>query len=199
MSAVEDRPTIGERYSSAMESSNLKLETEKRGDVDLMIAAGWVPDTLGAQLYRLAVEFDAVRTSIHTGKTLTPMSRYEILSRMRSLVPATLALGRHACVQATKRKFMQPDEVVLKVTGRVLDVWLDGLCSPCEGRGFTGGGRHEQSGPQILCRACKGTGHRRHNLGKTPAEVEFAGFLLADMQERMTGVETMMRRFLRSI
>lgn len=57
----DDRPTLGERYSSATESSNLKLG-ERRGDVDIIIAAGLVPDTLGSTLYRLQVEYDCVRS-----------------------------------------------------------------------------------------------------------------------------------------
>lgn len=64
MSTVEDRrPTIGERYSAATESSNLRVEGDRRGDVDLLLASGYIGkiDPLGAALYRLAVEFDSAR------------------------------------------------------------------------------------------------------------------------------------------
>lgn len=33
--------TINERFTSASNSSNLKVETRLRGDADMMIAAGW--------------------------------------------------------------------------------------------------------------------------------------------------------------
>jgi hypothetical protein len=197
MSTIEDRPSTGERYSSAMESSNLKTDADRRGDVDMMIAAGWVPDTLGAMLYRLAVEFDQVRGNLRMGKTLAAIDRYEIVGRLKSLGPVKTELGRLACLRATKESFMHPDAKVLQLVGRVLDVFLDPTCTPCGGRGFTGGGRHEESGPQIICRACKGTGQRRANLGRQQDEKDFAADLLADMQARMEGVERMMKRYLR--
>jgi hypothetical protein len=197
MSTIEDRPTTGERYSSAMESSNLKADADRRGDVDLMIAAGWVPDTLGAMLYRLAVEFDSVRGNLRMGKTLAAIDRFEIVGRLKSLCAVRDELGRLACVRATKVRFMHPDAEVLLLVGRVLDVFLDPICTPCSGRGFTGGGRHEESGPQIICRGCRGTGHRRDNLGRQQDEKDFAADLLADMQARMEGVERMMQRYLR--
>lgn len=60
MTANEDRPTIAERYSRALESHHLEVK-EGRGDVDLLVAAGWVHDGLGTKLYRLRSEWDAVR------------------------------------------------------------------------------------------------------------------------------------------
>lgn len=60
MSTHEDRPTIGERYSTATESSNLKL-SDRRGDVDLIIAAGLMPDGLAGTMYRLQCEYDRMR------------------------------------------------------------------------------------------------------------------------------------------
>ena len=199
MSTVEDRPTTGERYSSAMESSNLRATAEKRGDVDLMIAAGWVPDTLGASLYRLAVEFDLVRMDLRHGKAMNQTERLLVLSQMKSLRSTREELGAWACIEATKQRFMQPDADVRLIVGRVLDIHLDPTCHHCEGRGFTGGGRHEHSGPQVICRACRGTGNRRANLGRTAAEIEFGAHLLAGMAEKMAIVEKMMRLFLRSL
>lgn len=198
MSTIEDHPTTGERYSSAMESSNLKADADRRGDVDMAIAAGWVEDGFGASLYRLAVEFESVRGNLRLGKTLAAIDRFEILNRLKSLAKVREELGRIACLRATKERFMQPDAEVLVLVGRVLDVFLDPTCSPCSGRGFTGGGRHEESGPQIICRACKGTGQRRANLGRQQDEKDFAADMLADMQARMAGVERAMQRFLRN-
>lgn len=56
-----DSPTVGERYSSATESSNLRLRLDRRGDVDALIAAGWVREDLGTALHRLRSEFDGIK------------------------------------------------------------------------------------------------------------------------------------------
>lgn len=56
-----DRPDIEERYGRALESSHLRPNSEQTGDVDLLIAAGWVSDSLGTMLYRLRLEYDATR------------------------------------------------------------------------------------------------------------------------------------------
>ena len=56
----EDRPSVDERYARAIESSHLEV-LPTRCSVDYLIAAGWIRDGLGASLYRLRTEFDAVR------------------------------------------------------------------------------------------------------------------------------------------
>jgi hypothetical protein len=66
--------TLAEKYARAINSSHLEVCERRRGDVDLLIAAGWVPEHVGTMLYRLAVEFDEARgdTAIvrrnHTGQ-----------------------------------------------------------------------------------------------------------------------------------
>lgn len=67
MTTIEERPSIGERYTSASASSNLKL-TESRSDLDIIVAAGLVPDTFGLTLYRLMDEFDRVRGPIDASR-----------------------------------------------------------------------------------------------------------------------------------
>ena len=59
MTGTEDRPTMAEQYSRAMESSHLEV-TEERGDVDFLIAAGWTGESLGTDLYRTRMEFDGL-------------------------------------------------------------------------------------------------------------------------------------------
>ncbi len=189
---------VGERYSAAIESSNLRVKAEEKGDVDLLIAAGWAPDTLGAMLYRLATEFDTVRADVRRG-ALSPVERFLILGRLKSLPAARDEIGIWACIEATRQRFMQPDSAVRVLVGRVIDVHLDPTCHVCEGRGFNGGGRHEHTGPQIICRACRGSGLRRDSVGKTEEERRFARFLLAEMAMRMQSVESMMRKYLRQL
>jgi len=57
----EDRVTLGERYGSATASSNLRVGADRRSDADLVIAAGWLDDNLGALLFRLAAEYDRAK------------------------------------------------------------------------------------------------------------------------------------------
>lgn len=180
MTEIEERPTVGERYSSAVESSNLKVNPERRGDADYMIAAGMLGDRLGALLLRLRVEFDAVRMDLRLKKGTAPIDRLLILQKLKTLDEAKGALARFSVQQATKRRFMQPDDVVLKLAGRVLDVHLDPLCHHCDGRG-SNGGAHRGEMKQI-CRPCKGTGHRKDGVGRTAEERQFGGFLLAELE-----------------
>ena len=47
--------TLGteERYLSASQSSNLRVQADKQGDADVMIASGWSASRIGAALMRL--------------------------------------------------------------------------------------------------------------------------------------------------
>jgi len=59
--STEDAPlTIAERYATAFESSNLRMQA-RRTDLDVIIAAGCLDDSFGAALLRLRVEYDLVR------------------------------------------------------------------------------------------------------------------------------------------
>lgn len=61
MTAIEDRPTLPERYARALESTHLELVLDERCSVDMLIAAGWVKEGLGTLLHRLRIEYDATR------------------------------------------------------------------------------------------------------------------------------------------
>lgn len=52
--------TVEERYTTATHTSNMRVEADKRGDADLMIAAGWCSSTLGSALLRLHSEWDGL-------------------------------------------------------------------------------------------------------------------------------------------
>ncbi len=222
MSTTEDLPpTTGERYSSAVESSNLRLG-ERRGDADYIIAAGLVHNGMASALYRLQVEYDSVRaehqaaekamrdseayakrqehkSAQHAAEILKAAegaaltSHVLILSQLQSLREAKAMFGQYAVVAATKRCFMQPDRVVMALAGRVLDVFLNPRCRHCEGRGFTGGGRHEHTGPEIFCRPCRGSGQRRDLVGETQDERNFAGHLQMLVDALMFDVQKQIR------
>lgn len=192
MTLTDDKPSIAERYSRAIESSDLRVR-ETRGDVDMLIAAGW-SESLGTLLYRLLVEFDAVRASVRRGP-LNQTERLLILGQLKTLREAREALGQFAIQQATRRRFMQPDAVVLKLVGKVLDVLLDPLCHHCDGRGFTGGSHRGEK--RTLCQPCGGSGHRRYRIGRSEAEHQFTAGLLLDMEAKLAEVDRGMRQLMR--
>jgi hypothetical protein len=57
---TDERAGIKERYTRAMGASRL-IVSERPGDVDLLIAAGWVQEGLATSLYRLMAEYDTAR------------------------------------------------------------------------------------------------------------------------------------------
>ena len=64
---------------------------------------------------------------------------------------------------------------------------------------FNGGGRHEHSGPQVICRPCKGSGHRRDEIGRDDVERSFAGHLLMEMDAAMYEVQRAIGRNARAV
>jgi len=198
MSTIEDRPTTGERYANATESSNLRVIADRRGDADVLIAAGWCSDTLGASLARLKTEFDTVRAEIRSTTNATVTERALVLMQLKTLRGTREVLGALARGRATRTGFDRPVDEINKLAGRVLDVFLDPLCGKCDGRGFNGAGRHEQSGPQIKCGTCKATGRRKSRLGADEAETAFAHALLADIEEKASRFDQQLAKRLRS-
>lgn len=56
-----DVPCVAERYSTAIQSSNLRCETREDaplGSTGILIAAGWSPSRIGASLLRLHTKTD---------------------------------------------------------------------------------------------------------------------------------------------
>lgn len=187
----EQRPTIGERYSSATESSNLRV-SEKSGDADFLIAAGMLGDRLGRLLLRLNTEFDRVRADVSPDRALSPTDRLLVLMNLKTLRETKDALGNFAVVTATRRKFMVNDEAVNAIAGRVLDVHLSPLCHHCQGRGFHGGSHRGER--KEICRPCKGSSRRGEDIGKTSVERQFAAHLMAELSRVVASAEREMGR-----
>ena len=198
MIVSEERACVAERYSSAVRSSDLSVTADRTTDTDVLIAMGWLGNTLAASLYRLAVEFDAVRVQVRGKEVLMPIDRALILLKLSTLREAREQLGAFACAEATRMRFMQSDEEVKLLVGRVLDVFLDPTCHGCEGRGFNGGGLDEQAGRRIICRACKGSRERRASLGHNDEERAFATHMLQVMSQQRLTAEQAVGRMLRT-
>lgn len=212
------RATIAERYGRATESSHLEMVSERTGDVDLLIAAGWAKEGLGTALYRLRVEWDSVRAeqrqaednlrlmtrasakaSLEDRPGLRQAAEYAaltaralILIRIGSLHTTREALGRFADIWATRQRYMQPFAVVCKIAGLALDIWLDPACPHCTGRMFVG----ELGSPQVICKPCRGTGKRDYLLHESEAGHNFGRSLLVEMDRKTDHVDRTMRRYL---
>jgi hypothetical protein len=123
-------------------------------------------------------------------------ARALILSQLKTLDESKQALGAFAVVLATKVRYMKPDAVVLKLAGRVLDVFLDPLCHHCDGTGREG---NEYRGEKVTpCKPCGGTAHRRSQLGNDDAARGFAWRLLLEMNRLMGEASSSMAHKLHS-
>lgn len=195
MSTVYDeKPTTGERYAAAIEASNLKVSSLTSGPVDVIIAAGWCGDTMGASLFRLRAEYDAVRADILVAGNDSLTDHLLILMRLKTLAPVKQRLWSLAQKQAEVVGFDRPEAAARAIVGKCLDVFLDPNCRPCEGRGFTGGGGRGYEGPQVICKRCKGTGKRSGEIGRDEHERSFAGRLLVLMEQSTNAAETGMAK-----
>lgn len=187
MTLPEDRPSVGERYGRAMQSSHLQVTADKPGDVDVLIAAGWTADNLGCHLYRLRMQFDSF------GRQRAPQSDglvgVNCLTMMR---PAKLALDAFALAQAVRAGLQADERAVLLIAGSALSVWISPNCDHCGGRGFNGG----FGVPHERCNHCAGTGKRSPRLGRTDENHQFGRHLLALMDAKTEFVAKRMRDFL---
>lgn len=141
--------------------------------------ASWTP---GAKNVHdgLFADAAALRKTAH-GQALT--ERLLALMELKTLREAREALGAYANALATKQRFAEPPEVVNKLAGRVLDVFLDPHCHTCEGTGQIGSGYMNET--MRTCDTCGGSGHRRDSIGNGPRARWFAFILLGNLQQEM--------------
>ena len=191
----DERPAIGERYTTACVSADLRLR-EVRSDVDYLIAAGLSSSQFGATLFRLRSEFDAVKAQIKGHGANSLVDRELILSQLGTLHTAKQQLGAYSIKIATRRAFMEPDEKVLILAGRALDLFLDPTCDKCEGRGKNGG----YGSPETLCKHCGGTGKRQvKNSANHDAGRLFISHLIACMEMLTSNTESEVGKLLRIV
>jgi hypothetical protein len=142
---MSDITTLEEKYSSAIHSSNLRVEADKGGAADVLIAVGWSASRMGAALMRLHTEYEGAGLSRNPSRTDMSL----LLSKLKSMAD----VRREAEIQANTWRMDDAAHVAFSV---VL-YWLDQRCRACEGRGakVIPGTPALQSKP---CRVCCGSG-----------------------------------------
>lgn len=189
---MNDAVTIGERYRKATTSSNLRIESRRTGDADLLVAAGWA-DSLGIKLYRLAGEFDQIATDLHRIETQT--DAILVMGHLKTLNQARVSLVQFAMDAAPRWGVRLETNVLAIVVGKALSAWLDPNCPRCGGTGAIGG---YDGKPANVCRRCGGSGKTKHGLGESDAERYFAHRLLSAMDSKMGEADSVMKRYLRN-
>lgn len=181
---IQDRPTIEESYESATHATSLKVEADKRGSADVLIAAGWSDARLGMALMRLHSEYEgSARPQKPSAAAIELLSRKlvgPIVSREQARKTARehadkwyaneLSLFRlklKTLPEVTRQLYLRAERrgIPLAAAGPSLSWWLDKVCVPCGGLGKT-----TIPGTPTLsahdCPACRGTGHKHQPYGE---------------------------------
>jgi hypothetical protein len=171
--------SIAERYARATRSSDLKLVVEPK-DIDVLIAAGLVRETLATRLIRLRSQFDSISRTPYA-RTLRP-----------ALQGYPLAKEYFVAYAVSFAPDKIDDQQAAEIAIRVLDVFLDPNCPACGGRGFNGG----YGAPTLRCPTCRETGKRQH-FWKNDVQEQFAGWLQSSVDSMIDRALGEMRRKLR--
>lgn len=225
MTATDDRPGTAERYSKAIVTSHLEVKPTA-GDVDMLIAAGWLADNLGTALYRLRVEFDAC--DVRSIKPLDPepapdwthMPGNEEAAKLWHATEQARILKEFAARRVTAKALALLHMKSLRATVEAVGTfaWFQARrlrydASPRTVNAIVGravdlwldpichhcGGRGFNGGfgvPLILCTHCDGTKVRRPRLDKTEPGHQFGLALLAEMDRKADIVARRMGTYL---
>lgn len=186
----DDPPSIDEIYSSAIHASNLKVEADRKGQIDSIIAAAWSPSRIGSALLRLHSEYDgsshprrikrealeALALTLHgfprdrdqkARRIASDWYEHEValmLQRLKTLPNVRYQLT----LQADKWLIDDPERTAVGV----LIWWLDHTCPHCHGLKF----EKVQGAPSLSARACRYC----RGSGETPIPYSFEGRRLVE-------------------
>ena len=172
-------PTVEESYITAGHATNLRVVAEKRGSIDIIVAAGWCDSRVGTALMRLASEWDGAAKKPHMPDTDYTMLR----AKLKSLTPV---LNQVVDVMA-RMGIANPETKA----GPILGFWLSQECRSCRGLKFL----TIRDTPVLSsqrCKACYGTG-----LG-WPPEGREGRRVLAWMDDAVNQARSSIKRRLRA-
>lgn len=169
----DEKRGVEEIYTSAMTSSNLRVEADRPSDADVIIAAGWNQSRIGGALLRLHTEWDSSeKPRLATGDQFVPAGKTTKEQRAHAARQAHahnlhemgLLLGKLKALPAVR---MQVALQLLKwgiedaeqKAAEIIRWWLSQACPACGGTKFQvveGTNRHSSK----TCKTCCGTGKR---------------------------------------
>ena len=176
MNTAIDRPTVGERYEHAADTSDLTLRPG-RCDADLLLAAGY-----------------AAQGNVKGTQALT-LYRMRATGSVDGLSPLVSAATGWLLDHRTPGERQLRIQDAQHIASTVVHWWLAGACTHCEGR------RYELvPGTQIisddLCRVCDGRGkepvehrlrreHQEHGRWLAAEFERLQSYILSDMAQRL--------------
>jgi hypothetical protein len=178
-----EKPNVEELYDSATHSSNLRVQADRNGPADVLIAQGWNSSRLGAALMRLHSEWSGAahpkkptRAAIESlaqslpriedGKRMVPdMAEAHRLARDWHMHEVKIMLGKLKTLPVVREHLAMWARLQLidNADHRVAEIlmWhLDHKCPACEGRGK----ELIPNTPSLShrdCKVCRGTGETR--------------------------------------
>lgn len=196
----DSKPNTEEQYTAATHASNLRVQAERGGSADMLIAAGWSASRIGASMIRLHSEWEGLakpaRPTRDAIKVLADSYKkgkdgkvqFDAETRLLPLDAAyreANAWYLHEMAMIFQQMKTLPEVrrgLVLwarqhqmadadRHVAEVISWWLDHRCPVCQGRAK----EHIVGTPSLShkdCRACKGTGET-----KIPADYENGNYL----------------------
>lgn len=178
MTNLEDRPTIGERYARAAQSTDLTPALDHRTDADVLLSAGIV----AAKDPKLALALAIYRLRL-AGST---DGLHSIVESAQEWLLSYLSRGGNRPMPRPAR------EALLMST---LAWWANPTCPFCEGRCFVA---VEDAGrlSAVECSACYGTGHRPLARSVPHPYIKHAYWIVDRLDANILTIQTAMGRLL---
>ena len=178
---MPDSPDVAERYATAINTSNLRVEADRGSSADVLIAAAWSPQRFGAELLRLHSEWDGcakpkkVAQEAITVFARTMQGKTEMEKRQKAQNIADSWHAHELSLLFSRLKTMPRvrEQAILKLLDwnvpdaahigpSVLLYWLNPICRSCNGLKFL----KTKDAPSLsakVCKPCGGSGFARLN------------------------------------
>ena len=173
---INGRPGTEEIYTCAGNASNLRVQADRTGSADVLIAAGWSESRLGMALLRLHTVWDAAEKpckptkhavealalTLPTKNKLPDLSRAANLANEWYLHELHKLVGKLNALPDVRREVVRQAEIwciadSASVVPAVIKYWLDQNCHACGGLKW----KVVPGAPSLsnrACHACRGSG-----------------------------------------